>query len=192
MISGTHWFQKCNRWKYSTDQNPLWPGVLEQVLQGMFVFCHYNLIGQKILENSSLVVSKLVVDLVCKVYGFLIKLPISRFHEFSMVSFHELLNQLKQVLWFHFLLLLSSKNLNLVEHFREYLKFRIGIWDFVNVVSKVICTKYSKHWPYTVAIDCVCSKILNHGLFLSLFKLIPCHIHWIVFVLAYLNFIFEF
>ena len=31
----------------------------------------------------------------------------------------------------------------------------------------------------------------NHGL-LSLFKLIPCHKHWIVFVLAYLNFIFEF
>ena len=37
---------------------------------------------------------------------------------------------------------------------------------------------YSKHWPYTVAhiIDCVCSKMLNHGLnhglFLSLFKLI--------------------
>ena len=29
---------------------------------------------------------------------------------------------------------------------------------------------------------------LNHGLFLSLFKLIPCPIHWIVCVLAYLNF----
>ena len=31
-----------------------------------------------------------------------------------------------------------------------------------------------KHWPYTVAyaIDCVCSKMLNHGFFLSLFKLI--------------------
>ena len=63
---------------------------------------------------------------------------------------------------------------------------------------KVIHTKYSKHWPYTVAhtIDCVCIKMLNHGLnhglFLSLFKLIPCHIHWIVYVLAYLNFIFEF
>ena len=58
--------------------------------------------------------------------------------------------------------------------------------------------KYFKHWPYTVAhtIDCVCSKMLNHGLnhglFLSLFKLIPCPIHWIVYVLAYLNFIFEF
>ena len=50
------------------------------------------------------------------------------------------------------------------------------------------------HWPYTVAytIDCVCSKMLNHGLFLSLFKLIPCPIHWIVYLLAYLNFIFEF
>ena len=41
---------------------------------------------------------------------------------------------------------------------------------------KVIYTKYSKHCPYSVAhtIDCVCSKMLNHGLnhglFLSLFK----------------------
>ena len=56
--------------------------------------------------------------------------------------------------------------------------------------GKVIETKYSKHWPYTVAhtIDCVCSKMLNHGLnhglFLSLFKLIPCHIHLIVLVLG--------
>ena len=45
-------------------------------------------------------------------------------------------------------------------------------------------------------IECVCSKMLNHGLnhefFLSLFKLIPCPIHWIVCVLAYLNIIFEF
>ena len=43
--------------------------------------------------------------------------------------------------------------------------------------NKVIYPKYSKHWPYTVAytIDCVCSKILNHGLnnglFLSLSSL---------------------
>ena len=54
---------------------------------------------------------------------------------------------------------------------------------------KVIYTKYSKHWPYTVAhtIDCVCSKInhgSNHGLFISLLKLILCPIHWIVNVLA--------
>ena len=33
---------------------------------------------------------------------------------------------------------------------------------------------------------------LNHGLFLSLFKVTPSPIHWIVYVLAYLNFIFEF
>ena len=46
---------------------------------------------------------------------------------------------------------------------------------------KVIHTKYSKHWAYTVAhtIDCVCIKMLNHGLnhglFISLFKLhAPC------------------
>ena len=38
--------------------------------------------------------------------------------------------------------------------------------------TKVIHPKYAKHWPYTVAhtIDCVCSKMFNHGLFLSLFK----------------------
>ena len=51
---------------------------------------------------------------------------------------------------------------------------------------KVIHTKYSKHHPYTVAhtIECVCSKInhgLNHGLFISLLKLINCPIHWIVY-----------
>ena len=61
---------------------------------------------------------------------------------------------------------------------------------------KIIYPKYSKHWSYTLAhtINCVCSKMLNHGLnhglFLSLFK--PCHIHWIVLVLVYLNFILEF
>ena len=64
--------------------------------------------------------------------------------------------------------------------------------------AKVIHPKYSKHWPYSVAhtIDCVCCKMLNHrlnhGFFLSLFKLIPCPIQWIVCVLAYLNFIFEY
>ena len=49
--------------------------------------------------------------------------------------------------------------------------------------GKVIYPKYSKHWPYTVAL---CSKMLNHGfnhgLFLSLFKLIPSHIHWIAYL----------
>ena len=54
-------------------------------------------------------------------------------------------------------------------------------------ITPVIYPKYSKNWPYTVAhtIDCVCSKMLNHGLnhglFLSLFKLIPCPIHWVVY-----------
>ena len=48
--------------------------------------------------------------------------------------------------------------------------------DF-EVQSTVIYTKYSKHCPYTVAhtLKCVCSKInhgLNHGLFISLLKLI--------------------
>ena len=58
------------------------------------------------------------------------------------------------------------------------------------VPIKVIYPKYSKHWPYTVAstIDCGCSKMLdhglNHGFFLSLFKLIPCPIHWIVYALC--------
>ena len=57
--------------------------------------------------------------------------------------------------------------------------------------------KYSKYWHYTEAhtIDCVCSKMLNHGLnrglFLSLFKLILCPTRWIVYVLAYLNLNFK-
>ena len=71
-------------------------------------------------------------------------------------------------------------------------------WSYFQLTVKVIHPKYSKHWPYTVAhtIDCVCSKILNHdlnhGLFISFFKLISCHIHWIVYVLVYINFIVEF
>ena len=60
------------------------------------------------------------------------------------------------------------------------LKTKVSLVGFViGAVIKVIHTKYSKHCPYTVAhtIDCVCSKInhgLNHGLFISLLKLILC------------------
>ena len=70
------------------------------------------------------------------------------------------------------------------------------ISDVLNGTTPEI--QHRKWGPYTVAhtIDCVCNKMLNHGLkhgsFLSLFKLIPCPIHWIVCVLACLNFIFEF
>ena len=53
----------------------------------------------------------------------------------------------------------------------------------IQVTYKVIYTKYTRHGLSTVAhtIDCVCSKILNHGLnnrlfpiwlFLSLFKVL--------------------
>ena len=70
-----------------------------------------------------------------------------------------------------------------------------GDCTYIHPLPKVIYPKYSKHWLYTVAhtIDCVYSKMLNHGLnhgfFLSRFKLIPCPIHWTVYVLAYLNII---
>ena len=80
----------------------------------------------------------------------------------------------------------------------QYTKVIISLKIAQVISCKVMYPKYSKHWPCTVAntINCVCSKLLdydlNHGLFRSLFKLIPCHIHWIVYVLAYLNFIFEF
>ena len=44
-------------------------------------------------------------------------------------------------------------------------------------------------------IDCVCSKMLNHGLnhglFISLFNLIYIKFY-VVIVIAYLNFVFEF
>ena len=53
---------------------------------------------------------------------------------------------------------------------------------WIDIKGKVIHTKYSKHRPSTVAhtFECVCSKInhgLNHGLFISLLKLILCPIH---------------
>ena len=86
--------------------------------------------------------------------------------------------------------------------FSAYLFFSdVQLWNptFFQVPTKVIYTKYSKHWAYTLAhtIDCIyVQKMLNHGLyhgfFLSLFKLISCPIHRIVCVLAYLNFKFEF
>ena len=54
------------------------------------------------------------------------------------------------------------------------------------ILDKVIYPKYSKHWSYNVK-----SWFKSWVIFL-LFKLIPCPIHWIVYVLVYLNFIFEF
>ena len=73
-----------------------------------------------------------------------------------------------------------------------------GLFLPFHVSFKVIETKYSKHWPYIVAqtFDCVCSKINNSWfksmIFILLFKLMPCPIHWMVCLLAYLNFILEF
>ena len=63
--------------------------------------------------------------------------------------------------------------------------FMKAFWT--KVPLKVIYPKYSKYWLSTVAltIDCVCSKIwnhgLNHGLFLSLFNLFVCKyvLNWI-------------
>ena len=91
-----------------------------------------------------------------------------------------------------------------VHYIISHLDIRYSFWipggRFINMMnqgpsplprSKVIYPKYSKNWPYTVVhtIDFVCSKMLNHrlnhGLFLSLFKLIPCPIHWIVYVLLW-------
>ena len=68
------------------------------------------------------------------------------------------------------------------KRFQPIVILAISVVEF-HVGGKVIYTKYSKHCPYTVAhtIDCVYSKMLNyglnHGLFLSFFKLIPCPIH---------------
>ena len=48
--------------------------------------------------------------------------------------------------------------------------FRIE--DSIGSPCKVIYPKYSKYWPYLLIAtwDCICGKILNHRLFLSLFK----------------------
>ena len=84
------------------------------------------------------------------------------------------------------------------ENLKSYCPNICNMGKSLHMVPKAIYTKYSKHWPYTLAytIDCVWSEMLNnclnHGLLLSFFKLIPCPIHWIVCVLAYVNFAFEF
>ena len=70
---------------------------------------------------------------------------------------------------------------------------------YASAAVKVIFTKYSKRWTLYYGTNysgwlCVQKMLyhgLNHGFFLLLFKLISCPIHWIVCVLAYLNFIFE-
>ena len=70
----------------------------------------------------------------------------------------------------------------------KVLNFCGDFFSNIHLSSNVTNPKYSKHWPYMVAytIDCVCSKMLNHGLnhglFLSLFNLIHWHIHWILYV----------
>ena len=65
----------------------------------------------------------------------------------------------------------------------SYLQNELCFKRRIRAFVKVIYPKYSKHWPFTVAhtihtIYCVCSKILNHGLFLSHFKLIPCPVYF--------------
>ena len=67
------------------------------------------------------------------------------------------------------------------------MRFGVKTIPHICPLIKVIYTKYSKHCPYTVAhtIECVCSKInhgLNHGLFISLLKLILCPMHWIAYM----------
>jgi hypothetical protein len=71
--------------------------------------------------------------------------------------------------------------------FLSHCNFRISETPDLKIPAKLYIPSTLKHWPYTMAhtIDCVCSKLLNHGLFLSLLKLIPYPIHWIVYVSAY-------
>ena len=76
----------------------------------------------------------------------------------------------------------SAESLEILQKIRQ-----IALWD-VAIMDKVR-QKAKSYIPSTVAltIDCVCSKMLNHGfnhcLFLSFFKLIPCHINWIVYII---------
>ena len=54
---------------------------------------------------------------------------------------------------------------------KSFAKKSVNICSWIYIKGKAIYTNYSKHWPYTVAhtIDCVCSKMLNHGLSHGLF-----------------------
>ena len=78
--------------------------------------------------------------------------------------------------WFNLLFLVYSKkslySKNFLDTYRKFLDGCVLLTVYHISISashgkiKVIYTKYSKHWPYTVThtIDWVCSKILNHGL----------------------------
>ena len=74
-----------------------------------------------------------------------------------------------------FLVLMSSSLLSKTSNKTENDEWSLKVLE--RGTRKVKYPKYSKQCPYTVAhtIDCVCSKMLNHGLnhglFLSLFKL---------------------
>ena len=86
-----------------------------------------------------------------------------------------------------------SVHIKILKHFTSFFLFlsHCNFWisetPDLKIPAKLYIPITLKHWPYTMAhtIDCVCSKLLNHGLFLSLLKLIPYPIHWIVYVSAY-------
>ena len=128
-----------------------WPGVLI-----LFITFHFEI---SFLEGSK------KSDLLFWYLAHLIKQPITKLRfRISFTLFVSLLN-----FW----------------RYKQFVK--VQDWKFQYCLldtTKVIYPKYSKRWQSTVAhtIDCLCSKILNHGLnhglFLSSFKLIPCPIHW--------------
>ena len=82
------------------------------------------------------------------------KVPKSYFQrQFSMSKINEIFSKKN-----------SFKNINLGDHFFKKTFFLTSIFD---ELALPIFSKYNGfHGPYTVAhtIDCVCSKILNHGL----------------------------
>ena len=82
-----------------------------------------------------------------------------------------------QVIWTKIWLNIKE---HLPGHYQSYIS-QVLHWDLILCHTQLI----------VCAVKCV-NNGLNHGLFLSLFKHIPCPIHWIVSVLAYLNFIFAF
>ena len=105
---------------------------------------------------------------ICKIWGKGPTIRNSFFHQVTLISEH----------------LFSMFEIDVENRLSSALPSAVcSIWwcsssRLVLVANKVIYPNYSKHWPYTVAhtIDCVCSKMLNHGLnhglFLSLFKLL--------------------
>jgi hypothetical protein len=96
---------------------------LEQVLQVFLFFVIIIWLFKIIVKIQDSWFQNWLLNLGCKMYDFCIEMPITWFYEISIMYLLVFMNFSTKI---HSLLLLSSKNSNLVEHFLEYLNSELG------------------------------------------------------------------